>query len=147
MIVYPLTYLATALIFLGIDAIWLSVSAPLLYRPLLGELLRPDFDPVAAVAFYILYIAGLVVFAIAPSFAGASWRVAALRGGFFGLVAYATYDLTNQATLKGWPVTITIADLIWGTLLSAVAAALGHAVAVRLSGRKVPAPAKPVLPA
>ncbi len=136
MIVYPLTYLATALIFLGIDMIWLTVAGGLLYRPLLGPLLRADFDPVAAVVFYVLYIAGLVVFAIAPSI-GSSRRVAALRGGFFGLVAYATYDLTNQATLKGWPVTITIADLIWGTLLSAVAAALGHAVAVRLSGRKV----------
>jgi uncharacterized membrane protein len=139
-IVYGLTYLATALIFLGIDTIWLSVSAGLLYRPLLGSLLRDDFDPVAAVLFYILYIAGLMVFAIAPTIAGSSPRGAALRGGFFGLVAYATYDLTNQATLKGWPVTITIADLVWGTLLSAVAAALGHAVAVRLSRKRILAP-------
>lgn len=146
MIVYPMTYLATAVIFLGIDTIWLSVAGGLLYRPLLGPLLRDDFDPAAAVLFYVLYIAGLVVFAIAPSI-GSGPRVAALRGGFFGLVAYATYDLTNQATLKGWPVTITIADLIWGTVLSAVAAALGHAVATRLSGKKVPAPVKPVLPA
>ena len=141
MIVYGLTYLATALIFLGIDTIWLSVAGSLLYRPLLGPLLRDGFDPIAAVLFYVLYIAGLVVFAIAPTIHGAGPRVAALRGGFFGLVAYATYDLTNQATLKGWPVTITIADLIWGTLLSAVAAALGHAVAVRLSGKRALAPA------
>ena len=81
------------------------------------------------------------MFAIAPTIAASGPRVAALRGGFFGLVAYATYDLTNQATLKGWPVAITIADLIWGTVLSAVAAALGHTVAVRLSRKKILAPA------
>nr|WP_294507647.1 DUF2177 family protein [uncultured Rhodopila sp.] len=132
MIVYGLTYLATAIIFLGIDAIWLSVAGGLLYRPLLGPLLRDDFDPAAAVLFYILYIAGLLVFAITPSIRDTGWRSAAIRGAFFGLVAYATYDLTNQATLKGWPVTITIADLVWGTTLSAVAATLGHAVAIRL---------------
>nr|WP_294521977.1 DUF2177 family protein [uncultured Rhodopila sp.] len=132
MIVYGLTYIATAFIFLGIDTIWLSVAGGLLYRPLLGPLLRDDFDPAAAVAFYILYIAGLVVFAIAPSIRDAGWRAVAIRGAFFGLVAYATYDLTNQATLKGWPVTITITDLCWGATLSAVAATLGHAVAVRL---------------
>nr|WP_294543462.1 DUF2177 family protein [uncultured Rhodopila sp.] len=141
MIVYGLTYLATAFIFLGIDTIWLTVAGGLLYRPLLGPLLRDDFDPVAAVLFYVLYIAGLVVFAIAPTVAASGPRMAALRGGFFGLVAYATYDLTNQATLRGWPVTITVADMIWGTVLSAVAAALGHAVAVRLSRKPAAAPA------
>jgi uncharacterized membrane protein len=138
-IVYGLTYIATALVFLGIDSIWLSVTAGLLYRPLLGGLLRDDFDPIAAVFFYILYIGGIVVFVIAPSIAVTRSRVVAMRGAFFGLVAYATYDLTNQATLRQWPVGITIADLCWGTLLTAVAATAGHAVAVRLSRGKTAA--------
>jgi len=135
-IVYGLTYLATALVFLGIDSIWLSVTAGLLYRPLLGGLLRDDFDPIAAVFFYALYIGGIVVFVIAPSIAVSSRRVVAIRGAFFGLVAYATYDLTNQATLRGWPLGITIADLCWGAVLTAVAAVAGHAVASRLSRGK-----------
>jgi uncharacterized membrane protein len=132
-IVYGLTYLATALVFLGIDSIWLSITAGLLYRPLLGGLLRADFDPVAAVFFYVLYIGGILVFVIEPSIAVSRPRVVAIRGAFFGLVAYATYDLTNQATLRQWPLGITIADLCWGSLLTAIAATAGHAVAVRLS--------------
>jgi uncharacterized membrane protein len=139
-IVYGLTYLATALVFLGIDTIWLSVTASLLYRPLLGGLLRDDFDPIAAAFFYILYIGGIVVFVIAPSIGVSRPRVVAIRGAFFGLVAYATYDLTNQATLRNWPLGITIADLCWGSLLTAIAATAGHAVAVRLSrGKALPA--------
>lgn len=140
MIVYGLTYIATALVFLGIDAVWLSVTAGLLYRPLLGGMLRDDFDPIAALFFYVLYIGGIVVFVIAPSIAVSSPRVVAICGAFFGLVAYATYDLTNQATLRGWPLGITIADLFWGTALTAVAATAGHAVAARLSrGKALPA--------
>lgn len=138
-IVYGLTWIATALIFLGIDSIWLSVTANLLYRPLLGPLLRDDFEPVAAMLFYLIYVTGIVVFAIAPSL-GQGPRSVALRGAFFGLVAYATYDLTNQATLKQWPTTITIVDLCWGTALTAVAATLGHAVATRASRRRALAP-------
>jgi len=132
-IVYGATYLATALILLGVDSIWLSITASRLYRPLLGPVLREDFDPLAAVLFYAIYVAGIVVFVIAPSLPDGKSRVVAARGAFFGLVAYATYDLTNQATLKQWPVVVTIADLCWGATLTAIAATAGHAIAVRLS--------------
>lgn len=133
MIVYGVTYLATALIFLGVNSVWLSVTANRLYRPLLGPMLRDDFDPMAAVIFYLVYVAGIVVFVIAPSLPDSKSRVVAARGAFFGLVAYATYDLTNQATLKQWPVVITVADLCWGATLTAIAGTLGHAIAVRLA--------------
>ncbi len=131
--VYGVTYVATALILLGVDSIWLSVTASRLYRPLLGPVLRDDFDPVAAVLFYLIYVAGIVVFVIVPSLPDGRSRFVAVRGAFFGLVAYATYDLTNQATLRGWPVAITIADLCWGATLTAIAGTAGHAIAVRLS--------------
>ena len=135
MIRYGVTYLATALALLALDVVWLSIAGGLLYRPLLGPILRDDFDPVAAVLFYLLYVAGIVVFVIAPSLPDARPRSVALRGGFFGLVAYATYDLTNQATLRQWPVTITVVDLIWGTVLTAIASSAGYWVAARLSRR------------
>lgn len=121
-----LTVAATAAAFLAIDAVWLTVMGSRLYRPAIGHLMRPDFDVLAAALFYLLYIAGLVVFGVAPS-SGA--RGAALRGAFFGLVAYATYDLTNQATLRDWPWKVTLVDLCWGAFVSAVACAAGGAVA------------------
>ncbi|WP_206240192.1 DUF2177 family protein [Novosphingobium terrae] len=124
-----ITYVATALAFLGCDAVWLSVMASRLYRPHLGDLLQADFAPAPALAFYAIYIAGIMVFAIDPARAAGSWGTAAWRGAFLGLVAYATYDLTNQATLRNWPLTITLADLCWGTVLTALAATVGFIVA------------------
>lgn len=124
--VYGVAWIATAAAFLAIDAIWLSLAAPLLYKPLLGDMLREPFQLAPAALFYLIVTTGIVVFAVAPSLSGPSWTSAALRGAFFGLVAYATYDLTNQATLRGWPVTITVADLIWGTVLTAAAATAGY---------------------
>lgn len=126
---YAIAYLATALVFLGADSIWLTLTASRLYRPLLGDMLADGFNVAPAVLFYVIYIAGIVYFAIQPAFASGSAMTAALNGALFGFVAYATYDLTNQATLKNWPVQITIADLCWGTVLSATAAALGFLIA------------------
>jgi uncharacterized membrane protein len=126
---YGVAWFATALVFLGLDAVWLSFSASVLYRPLLGDLLRDDFLLVPAALFYVIYTAGIVVFAISPSLASGWWTAAGLRGLFLGLFGYAVYDLTNQATLRNWPVTITVADLIWGALLTAVAAIAGFLAA------------------
>jgi len=126
---YGVAWFATALVFLGLDAVWLSFSASVLYRPLLGDLLRDDFLLVPAALFYVIYTAGIVVFAISPSLASGRWTAAGLRGLFLGLFGYAVYDLTNQATLRNWPVTITVADLIWGALLTAVAAIAGFLAA------------------
>lgn len=117
-----LAFAATAAVFLVLDAAWLTSMGPRLYRPALGHLMRPDVDWVAVALFYPVHIAGLLGFAIAPA---ANQGAAALRGALFGLVAYATYDLTNQATLRGWPWIVTGLDLCWGAFASAVACAVG----------------------
>jgi uncharacterized membrane protein len=131
--IYVLSYLATAAVFLACDVVWLTVTGSTLYRPLLGDLLMPSFRPLPAVLFYLVYMAGLVFFAISPAIASGRWSSALLNGACFGFVAYATYDLTNQATLRLWSTTITILDLCWGTVLSAIAATLGYVIAAAIA--------------
>ncbi len=125
---YGIAYIATGLVFLAIDAIWLTIVAQRLYRPLMGEMLVEGFRLAPAALFYLIYIAGIVVFAIVPAFASGRWTTATSYGAFLGLFAYATYDLTNQATLKSWPIIVTVADLCWGTFLTAVAATAGFLI-------------------
>lgn len=125
---YSIAYVTTGLVFLAIDAIWLTVTAQRLYRPLMGDVLVDGFRLAPAALFYLIYIAGIVVFAIAPALASERWTTATFYGAFLGLFAYATYDLTNQATLKSWPLAVTIADLCWGTFLTAVAATAGFLI-------------------
>lgn len=125
---YGIAYVATGLAFLAIDAIWLTVAAQRFYRPLMGEMLLESFRLVPAVVFYLIYIAGIVAFAVAPAFASDRWTTATSYGAFLGLFAYATYDLTNQATLRNWPLTVTIADICWGIFLTAFAATLGFLI-------------------
>ncbi len=131
-----LAWTLAALFFLAMDAVWLSLMTPRLYLPLIGSLLRQPFDMVAAVLFYIVYVSGMVGLAIAPALQARSIGQAAFRGGMLGFVAYATYDLTNQATLQGWSWTITLADLAWGTSATAAACALA-ALAVRATSRSM----------
>lgn len=126
---YAAAYLVTAIVFLGIDAIWLTLSADRLYKPNLSKLLAVQFSLAPAALFYLLYIAGILVFAVTPAFRSGHWTTATLYGALFGLFAYATYDLTNQATLKDWPMVVTVADLCWGTALTAVAATCGYLAA------------------
>ncbi len=128
---YLTAYAATALAFLAVDAVWLSVMASRLYQPLLGDMLAENFDVVAAALFYVLYVGGIVFFAVRPALESRRAATAALNGAVFGLCAYGTYDLTNQATLKDWPTIITVADLCWGTVLTATAATIGFQVAAR----------------
>jgi uncharacterized membrane protein len=135
MIVWIGSYVATALAFLACDAVWLGLMATRLYRPRLGPLLRDDFALWPAAAFYLIYIAGILSFAIAPAFDSGRWTTALGRGALLGLVAYATYDLTNQATLRGWSSLVTIADLCWGSALTGVAATIGFSVARGLAAR------------
>lgn len=127
------TYLVTGLIMLAIDAVWLALMADVLYRPQIGHLMRDDgFVLVAAVAFYLLYLGGVLVLVQLPA---QRWQGALWRGAVFGLVAYGTYDLTNQATLRDWPWIVTAVDLVWGSVLTAVIAALGHRIVPpRLAG-------------
>jgi uncharacterized membrane protein len=126
---YGIAYVSTALVFLGIDAVWLTFAAQVLYRPLIGDMLLERFNLVPALLFYVVYVAGILVFAISPAFNTGRWTTAALHGAFLGFCAYATYDLTNQATLRNWPVAVTVADLLWGTALTSFAATAGYLTA------------------
>jgi len=112
-----------AVAFLALDAMWLTTMASRLYQPAIGHVMREDFDALAAAAFYVVYLAGVVGFVVLPA---ASARGAALRGALFGFVAYATYDLTNQATIRDWSWVVTGADLVWGAFATATAAAFAR---------------------
>jgi uncharacterized membrane protein len=118
-----IAYASTLLVFLGLDAIWLTTMADRLYRPAIGHLMLDRFAIWPALAFYAIYVAGVVVFAVSPALAGGRWMSALGKGALLGLCAYATYDLTNQATLKGWPWHLTLADLCWGSFVTAASAA------------------------
>lgn len=128
-----LAYLAAGLAFLIVDAIWLTIMAEALYRPLLGDKLVEGFALAPAVVFYLIYIAGIVYFAVLPALEDGSVARAAINGAILGLVAYATYDLTNQATLRDWPLAVTLADIPWGMFVTAVGASAGFLAASRFS--------------
>jgi uncharacterized membrane protein len=122
------SYVSAGVVFLAIDAVWLTTMTGLLYRPMLGDLIaaKPRLGP--AVAFYLIYIAGVVTFAVMPALASGRWTTALFFGAALGLVAYATYDLTNQATIQSWPLVVTLADLAWGSVLTATAATAAYFV-------------------
>lgn len=125
-------YFITLLIFLGFDAIWLGLVAPEFYRSQIGHLMAPTANLLAAGIFYLLYIAVLVYFVVEPALRVKKIKDAFLRGALFGLVAYATYDLTNLATLRDWPLLVTVVDLAWGTILTATTAGVSVWVARKL---------------
>lgn len=117
-------------VFFAIDMVWLGLVAKNFYREQIGSLLKQDVNWVAAVIFYMIFIAGLVTFVIAPAMEKHSWTHALLYGAFFGFVCYATYDLTNLSVAKDWPLAITIVDLIWGTVLAASVSTATYFIAV-----------------
>jgi uncharacterized membrane protein len=119
-------YIAAGAAFVVLDFLWLAVIAQKLYQREIGGLLLEKPNMVAAVAFYLLYLAGVVFFAVRPALATGSWTTALVTGAIFGLVAYATYDLTNMATLKGFSWTIVAADLAWGAFVTAAIATAGY---------------------
>jgi uncharacterized membrane protein len=112
-------YLIALPVFFAIDMVWLGLVAKNFYRQQIGFLMKPDINWPAAISFYLLFIAGLVLFVIAPAIGKNSWTHALWFGALFGLITYATYDLTNLATLKDWPLLVTIVDLAWGAILAA----------------------------
>ena len=118
-------YVGTAVVFAGLDAIWLTATNASLYRPTLGPLLADSVRPVPALLFYVIYLGGVVLFAVTPALRSGRWQTALLLGAGLGFVAYATYDLTNQATLKLWATKITLLDLAWGTFVTAAGATAG----------------------
>ena len=130
---YLIAYVVTLLVFLGLDVIWLTTVAQRLYRPLLGDVLLDRFSPVPACLFYLIYVGGMVFFAVAGALETGRWSTATLSGAVLGFVAYATYDLTNQATLRNWPTIVTMLDLCWGTFLTALAATAGYLAARSLA--------------
>lgn len=128
MLRYAAAYLFTGLAFALIDSVWLKTMAPRLYQPLLGDLLAPSFRLAPAVIFYVLYIAGIQIFAVVPALADGRWQTALVKGALLGFFCYMTYDLTNQATLATWHTKITVLDIIWGTFLTGSSALVGFAV-------------------
>lgn len=119
-------------VFFAIDMIWLGWVAKHFYRAQIGALMKPEVNWTAAVIFYLIFIAGLVVFVISPAVEKASWKHALLFGALFGLVCYATYDLTNLAVAKDWPLLVTIVDMIWGTVLAASVSIVTYFIADKM---------------
>jgi len=119
-------------VFFAIDLLWIGVVAKGFYAKQIGALLKPDVNWTAAILFYLLFIAGLVVFVIAPAVEKQSWTHALLFGALFGLVCYATYDLTNLALAKDWPLLVTVVDLIWGMVLASSVSVMTYLVASKI---------------
>ncbi len=135
---YVLAYLAAAVVFLGLDALWLGAIAGDFYRAQLGGLLLERPVLAAAGAFYALYVVGIVVFAVAPGLRAGSAGRAAGNGALFGFIAYATYDLTNLATLAGWSTAVSLLDMAWGAVVTAAGAVAGFFAARRAAPRAAP---------
>lgn len=134
---YLVAYFVAAVVFLVLDGVWLGIIAGDFYRARVGDLLLERPDLAVAGAFYALYLVGVVVFAVAPALRDASAGRAIGRGALFGLIAYATYDLTNLATLKGWSAAVSLLDMGWGAVVTAAASAAGYFAARRI-GAKAP---------
>jgi uncharacterized membrane protein len=119
-------------VFFVIDMAWLVLVAKKFYQQQIGFLMKPDINWLAAIIFYLLFIAGLVLFVISPAVEKHSWVHALIFGALFGLISYATYDLTNLATLKDWPVIVTVVDLIWGTVLASAISVITYFIAMKI---------------
>lgn len=133
MLAFGVAYAAAAICFFALDFIWLSVATGFVYKPMLGQLLAPEPSLPIAALFYVFYVVGIVVFAVLPAASAGSWLMALGLGALLGLVAYGTYDITNLATLRDWPVMVSVIDLAWGTSVSALAAFAGY-TALRTTG-------------
>ena len=123
-IFYLKLYLLTVPIFFAIDIVWLGIVARGFYRRQLDFILSPQVNWAAAVCFYLIYIAGIIFFAVRPALSSGSWRQAAALGALFGFFTYATYDLTNMATIKEWPLIMVVVDIIWGVCLCTLVASI-----------------------
>ncbi len=130
---FIIRFLVAGALFAVIDGVWLSFVANKLYRSQLGSLLLEKPNLPAAILFYLVFLVGLVVFVINPAVSSNDWKVALGLGALFGFVTYATYDLTNLATLKGYPLTITIVDLVWGTVLTATVSVAAFFILQRIA--------------
>jgi uncharacterized membrane protein len=125
-------YLITVPIFFIIDLTWLGFVAKGFYQKHLGYLMRPQINWAAAILFYLLFIIGIVFFAVRPALESQSPMRALVYGAMFGFFAYATYDLTNLATVKDWPVIVTVIDLVWGTVLCGAVACGSYVISNKI---------------
>ena len=130
---YLKLYFSTLAVFFAIDMFWLGLVARTFYRKHLGFLMAPNPNWLAAIIFYLLFIVGILVFVVLPGLESGSLRDTLLRAALFGLITYATYDLTNLATLKDWPIIITVVDMIWGTVLSVMVSYASFVIGRRLT--------------
>jgi len=119
-------------VFLALDMMWLGLAAKKFYGEQIGFLMKTNINWLAAIIFYLLFIAGLVFFVIFPAVEKKSWLNALFVGALFGLLTYSTYDLTNLATLKDWPLLLTVVDIIWGMVLSASVSLISYFIAMKL---------------
>jgi len=119
-------------VFFAIDMLWLGVIARNFYRAQIGSLLKADVNWTAAILFYLVFIGGIVFFVLAPALEKSSWRYALFVGAMFGFITYATYDLTNLATMKDWPLLVTVVDLAWGSVLTGSVSVISFAIARKL---------------
>jgi uncharacterized membrane protein len=126
-------YLATVPVFFAIDMLWLGVLARNFYQTNLRHLLSPEVNWPAAFVFYFIYIAGILLFAVRPGLEAQSLGRACLWGALFGFFTYATYDLTNLATLREWPLSVVLVDIAWGTVLCTLVAGGSYLLALRLA--------------
>ena len=132
MLTYATGYLAALVTFVAADMVWLGTMAPRFYRPTLGDIAISGVNLPPAVLFYAIYPIGLLIFAINPALKDGSLVTALIYGALFGLFTYATYDLTNHATLSNWTVALTIVDVAWGTFLAALASAAGFLIVSKI---------------
>jgi len=126
-------YLIATIVFFGLDMAWLGFVAKNFYRSRLSFILSENVNWPAAIVFYFIYIAGIYYFAIHPSILMCNWQVAAVNGALLGFLCYATYDLTNMATIANWPISIVIVDIIWGTALTSSVAVATYFISNYLS--------------
>lgn len=129
---YIKLYLVSLAVFFVIDLLWLGLAARSFYQQYLGFLMTPSPNWFVAVLFYLLFVVGLLFFVIIPGLNANSLKTTLLRAALFGLITYATYDLTNLATLKDWPVIVSIVDMLWGTFLSVAVSLIGFIAGKRL---------------
>lgn len=130
---YAIAFVSAAVIFGTLDAMWLNWAGPNLYDPAIGEIMAEEFDVAAAGAFYLIYLAGMVWFAIRPALESGKVSSGLLNGVLLGALCYATFDLTSQAVFKVWALHVTLADIAWGAFATGTTSALASAIALRLT--------------
>jgi len=125
-------YITAFLVFVTIDMIWLGFIAKNFYQKQIGFLIKDNINWPAAIIFYFLFIVGLVIFVVSPSIEKGLWTHALFFGAFFGLITYATYDLTNLSTLKDWPILVTVVDIVWGTFIASSVSVITYFIAGKI---------------